>query len=124
VTAVVAETAAVVSIRAPDGRTWTVRRRALNLRWRAIDPGPDDSERIAMAIPAVLRLVILPFALFLVELPLVVLLATVGRRCWIVAQSDTREARMVWRVPRSRARRFEAELIEHLAHGERSAVGI
>jgi hypothetical protein len=117
-------TEAARSVRAPDGRTWSVRRRVLPVRWRAIDPGSEPGRGVASAVPVVIGLVILPLVVFLVELPLLVLRALLGRRCWIVAQSDEPGARLVWCVPRSRVGAVESDLIARLRRGERPAVGV
>jgi hypothetical protein len=103
-----------VTVTAPDGRTWEVSR---HMRWPRLrrwttdgwDVGPVDFldvtdglggviiSIVAILIISGLILVLLPFILFVVEVPIVIAASIVFSRSWVVTARSLDEVRE-WRV--------------------------
>jgi hypothetical protein len=108
-----------VTVRAPDGREWTVKRSLRWPRWRgstdALDwldwvpsTGVPDHGVIggilvgvvAVILLAIVIVVVLPLVFLLLELIVVVVASVFFRRSWVVvARSANPPEERVWRVP-------------------------
>ena len=115
-------------VNAPDGSGWTVRTARVRLpRWRTQDAFFDESvgeelDLISIAFAVVLfpfTHLLVPFALYVVELPIALSRGVGTRDRWVEASSDyPTEQRIVWRTPREDAPTVAAMIAAQLASGE------